>query len=109
MIMADGRMAALRSALYAQNLLSEPTPQTGTAGPVTLILGNDFAGVDRPARTSTKTSGSKPGKPGKAKQAAPPCFSATSMSSPGFVQARNAGASICSGLPQANRNSGSPP
>jgi hypothetical protein len=36
-------------------------------------------------------------------------FSATSLSSPGFVQARNAGASICSGLPQANRNSGSPP
>jgi LCP family protein required for cell wall assembly len=99
-------MAALKSAPYAQNLLSEPTPQTGTAGPVTLILGNDFAGVDRPARTSTKTSGSKPG---KAKQAAPPSFSATSMSSPGFVQARNAGASICSGLPQANRNSGSPP
>jgi len=29
--------------------------------------------------------------------------------SPTFVQARNAGASINSGLPAANRNSGSPP
>jgi hypothetical protein len=71
--------------------------------------------VVRPAPSSGKTgkaSSSKTGKPGRAKHATAatsPSFSATSLTSPGFVQARNAGASICSGLPQANRNSGSPP
>lgn len=112
-VQADGAytlMAALKRAPYAQNLLAEPTPQAGTPGPVSLILGSDFAGVDRPARSPSKTS--KTGKTGHAKpstSSAPRSFSSTNLNSPGFVQARNAGASICSGLPQSNPDSGSPP
>jgi hypothetical protein len=109
-VQADGAytlMAALKSAPYAQNLLAEPAPQAGTPGPVTLILGSDFAGVDRPAPSSGKTG--KSGHTKRSPATTVQSFSSTSLNSPGFVQARNAGASICSGLPQANRNSGSPP
>jgi hypothetical protein len=115
-VRADGAytlMEALKRAPYAQNLLAEPTPQTGTPGPVSLILGSDFAGVNRPARgasetsktsTTTKTAHAKP-----SPSAPVHSFSSTNLNSPGFVQARNAGASICSGLPQSNPESGSPP
>jgi LCP family protein required for cell wall assembly len=107
-------MTALKAAPAAQNLLAEPAPQTGTAGPVTLILGSDFAGVKRPPAVQA-------GKPGHGKHGTGSGSSRGSSSggnggggsggygSPTFVQARNAGASICSGLPAANHNSGSPP
>ena len=106
---ADGAytlMTALKGTPAAQNLLAEPAPQTGTAGPVTLILGSDFAGVKPPPRPQ----GAKPGhgKHGKSARGSA-TGSGGGYGSSTFVQARNAGASICSGLPTANRNSGSPP
>src|SRR5258708_2467705 len=45
-------MTALKAAPAAQNLLAEPAPQAGTAGPVTLTVGSDFAGVQRPLAPS---------------------------------------------------------
>jgi LCP family protein required for cell wall assembly len=89
-------MTSLNATPAAQDLLAEPAPQTGTAGPVTLILGPDFAGVKPPPKRG-------PAKPGRGTAA-----SNGGYGSPTFVQARNAGASICSGLPTANRSSGSP-
>ena len=49
---ADGAytlMTALKSFPAGQNTLAEPASQVGTPGPVTLILGTDFAGVNPPA------------------------------------------------------------
>ena len=92
-------MTALKATPAAQNLLTEPVPQTGTPGTVSLLLGPDFAGVNPPPAKHT-------GKTGHRKHRA---TSGGGYGSAGFVQARNAGASICSGLPQANRNSGTPP
>ncbi len=43
-------MSALRSFPAGQNTLAEPASQVGTAGPVTLMLGADFAGVNPPLR-----------------------------------------------------------
>jgi hypothetical protein len=74
------------------------------AGPVTLILGPGFGGVKPPpvpraARPAHGKPGNRAGGSG----------GSGGFGSPTFVQTRNAGASICSGLPAANRNSGSPP
>jgi len=94
-------MTSLKASPAAQNLLAEPAPQTGTAGPVTLILGSDFAGVKPPAAPPAARPGH--GKPHKAVGSGNGGYG-----SPTFVQSRNAGSSICSGLPAAV-NSGSPP
>ena len=94
-------MTALKTAPAAQNLLREPAPQTGTAGPVTLIIGADFAGVNPPRARHRATAGHGKGGPAAGSGPAP--------GSASFVQTRNAGASICSGLPTANPNPGSPP
>ncbi len=106
---ADGAytlMTRLKGTPAGQNLLAEPAPQAGTPGPVSLVLGTDFAGVrPPPAPQSGKTGHGQHGhgKPGRSSAGS------GSYGSPAFVQTRNAGASICSGLPAANRNSGSPP
>jgi LCP family protein required for cell wall assembly len=112
-------MTALKAAPAAQNLLAEPAPQAGTAGPVTLTLGSDFAGVKPPPAPSAGKTGR--GKAGHGKTATGRRGKAGSGSGTGssggsggygsatFVQSRNAGASICSGLPASNANSGSPP
>jgi hypothetical protein len=74
------------------------------AGPITLIIGSDWAGVNRPAPPPPAAKAgrhSKSGKPGKP--------AASSQGSARAIQTRNAGASICSGLPAANPNPGSPP
>ena len=42
-------MTALKATPAAQNLLAEPAPQTGQPGPVTLVIGSDFTGVNAPA------------------------------------------------------------
>jgi LCP family protein required for cell wall assembly len=97
-------MTALKTTPAAQNLLPEPAPQTGMAGPITLIIGSDWAGVNRPAPPPPAAKAgrhSKSGKPGKP--------AASSQGSARAIQTRNAGASICSGLPAANPNPGSPP
>jgi hypothetical protein len=99
-------MTRLKGTPAGQNLLAEPAPQAGTPGPVSLVLGTDFAGVrPPPAPQSGKTGHGQHGhgKPGRSSAGS------GSYGSPAFVQTRNAGASICSGLPAANRNSGSPP
>jgi len=94
-------MTQLKSAPAAENTLAEPAPQAGAAGPVTLTLGADFAGVLSPAAKHAAGKGGK----GKAKgSTATPASSGNQAT----VQTRNAGASICSGLPQANPNPGVP-
>lgn len=97
-------MGALKSTPAAQNQLAEPALQTGTPGPVTLVLGSDFAGVNQPAAPQHTA---KAGQGGKGKAAASTPVPA-SQGSQAVVQSRNAGASICSGLPQANPNPGVP-
>ena len=87
---------ALRATPAAQNLLAEPAPQTGRPGPVMLIIGSDFAGVNAP---SARQHGSGTGQPG---------HGAPSATAQAAVQSRNAGASICSGLPAANPSPGVP-
>ncbi|MGP7996371.1 MAG: LCP family protein [Streptosporangiaceae bacterium] len=94
-------MTELKSAPAAQNTLTEPAPQTGAPGPVTLTLGADFAGVLAPG-AHHGTGHADRGK--KAKSTAPPASSGHQAT----VQTRNAGASICSGLPQANPDPGAP-
>ncbi|HUA41797.1 MAG TPA: LCP family protein [Streptosporangiaceae bacterium] len=105
---ADGAytlMTALKSFPAGQNTLAEPAWQVGTAGPVTLTLGTDFAGVDRPAPAVKEATAHKPGN-GKGQDSsqgggATPAVSGAIQNGPGAVQSRNAGASICSGLPRA--------
>jgi LCP family protein required for cell wall assembly len=81
-------MTALKTFPAGQNTLAEPASQIGTPGPVTLILGNDFAGVNPLPTTVGHQAKGKHRRVGH--------------SSAGSVQSRNAGASICSGLPPAN-------
>jgi LCP family protein required for cell wall assembly len=94
-------MTGLKSAPAAQNLLAEPAPQTGQPGAVTLVIGSDFAGVNAPAvaHPASRTGPS---------QAAGGGTGSASPATQTTVQSRNAGASICSGLPQANPNPGVP-
>ena len=59
---ADGAytlMTALKSFPAAQNTLAEPAWQAGTAGPVTLILGTDFTGVNTAVPAAQQTAGKK--------------------------------------------------
>jgi hypothetical protein len=85
-------MTALKAVPAGQNTLAEPAPQAGRPGPVTLILGADFAGV-RPLSAGNQSSSPASGQPAPS-------------SSAGAVQSRNAGASICSGLPPAYKSGG---
>ncbi len=93
-------MTALKSTPAAQDQLAEPAPQEGAAGPVTLVLGSDFTGVNAPAAPHHAARGGKAGS--SRKTAAPGGTGGTA------VQSRNAAASICSGLPAANPNPGAP-
>src|SRR5262249_53363291 len=79
-------MTALKSMPTGQNMLAEPASQLGSAGPVTLILGSDFAGVKTPAEVRAPTSGTT---------------RKHHRSGSGGVQSRNAAANICKGLPKA--------
>lgn len=97
-------MTGLKATPAAQNLLAEPAPQTGQPGPVTLVLGADFAGVNAPAAPHHATGKGATGK-GKAASGS---TGTTTPASQTTVQSRNAGASICSGLPQANPDPGAP-
>jgi LCP family protein required for cell wall assembly len=99
---ADGAytlMTALKAFPAGQDTLAEPAWQVGAPGPVTLILGADFAGVHPAAAAQHKATGDKPSthsaSPGNGSPAA------VTTAGPSAVQARNAGASICSGLPPA--------
>ena len=100
---ADGAytlMTALRSFPAGDNTLAEPAWQVGTPGPVTLILGTDFAGVNPPApATQTPAAGKKHKKHASNGAGATTAASSATQNGPGAVQSRNAAANICSGLP----------
>ncbi len=100
-------LRSLKASPAAQDLLTGPAPRTGTAGPVTLVLGSDFAGVKPPPAPRTGKPG--PGKHGATRRAGSSASGGGGYGSPTFVQNRNAGSSICSGLPASNPSSGSPP
>ena len=89
-------MTALKSFPAGQNTLAEPASQAGKPGVVTLTLGTDFAGVNPPARATHHRS-----KSAKSKSGGSSAVSVAAQNGPGAVQSRNAGASICSGLPPA--------
>jgi hypothetical protein len=96
-------MTRLQGMPSAQNMLAEPALQAGQPGPVTLTLGTGFAGVKpAPARRPRHHSadrGSQPttGTGGGSGTVTP------------AIQTRNAGAGLCTGLPKANPNPGTPP
>jgi LCP family protein required for cell wall assembly len=105
---ADGAytlMTALKSFPAGQNTLAEPAWQVGRPGPVTLILGANFAGVIRPAAATHNATTHKAGRGKKHKSSgsATTAVSKATQNGPGAVQSRNAGASICSGLPLSSR------
>jgi LCP family protein required for cell wall assembly len=108
---ADGAyslMTALKSFPAGQNTLAEPAWQVGIPGRVTLILGTDFAGVNRPAPATHNAPAHKAGHGKKSKSgsgggSAAAAVSKAIQNGPGAVQSRNAGASICSGLPRSSR------
>jgi LCP family protein required for cell wall assembly len=94
-------MRYLHSMPAAQNLLTEPTPQTGTQGPITLTLGADYASftpnpppVKHPA--ASPSPGATGAKPKPAGGSSPPVSSGGGS---GDISARSGGANICSGLP----------
>jgi LCP family protein required for cell wall assembly len=99
---ADGAytlMTALKSFPAGENTLAEPAWQVGTPGPVTLILGTDFGGVNRPAPATHKPRSGHRRTKGSSGVTA---VSKAIQNGPGAVQSRNAGANICSGLPTRN-------
>ena len=91
-------MTALKSFPAGQDTLNEPASQIGAPGVITLVLGTDFAGV-RPLAPAGPVKKHAKKKTGSARSAAAGSTPAGSPS--GGVQSRNAGASICSGLPPA--------
>jgi LCP family protein required for cell wall assembly len=95
-------MRALKTFPAGQNLISEPQDQLGSPGPVNLILGADFAGVNPPPpsqpATNHKAKAGKNTKSGSSSGANLASQSA-SQNGPGAVESRNAAANICSGLP----------
>jgi hypothetical protein len=93
-------MKALKSFPAGQNELAEPASQIGTPGPVTLVLGADFAGVTAPtvgASPSPSASGKSGSNKGGNKSGSTTVAAANN--GPTAVQSRNGGANICSGLP----------
>ena len=98
-------MTALKSFPAAKNLLSEPAGQIGSPGPVTLVLGADFTGVNppAPAKSGQGTQAKPKQKKGTGGSSSGPAtaVSKAAQNGPGAVQSRNAGANICSGLPAA--------
>jgi LCP family protein required for cell wall assembly len=83
------------------NTLNEPASQVGTPGPVTLILGSDFTGVDKPAPATKPARSKNKGSHPKPTASSTPAVSQSIQDGAGAVQSRNAAASICSGLPPA--------
>jgi hypothetical protein len=97
-------MTALKSFPAGNNTIAEPASQVGQPGVVTLTLGTDFAGVNPPAAPATHRARHH-GKAAKNGSGSAPAVSTAVRNGPGAVQSRNAGASICSGLPPAYNHS----
>jgi LCP family protein required for cell wall assembly len=93
-------MTALKSFPAGQNTLNEPASQIGEPGAVTLTLGTDFAGVNPPAAPATHRARHHH-RAATSSGGGTPAVSTAVQNGPGAVQSRNAGASICSGLPPA--------
>jgi len=92
---------ALKAFPAGQNTLAEPASQLGHHGTVTLILGTNFTGVNRPAAHKSTTKKAAHGKKHKkGSGGSTPAVSAAIQDGPGAVQSRNAAANICSGLPR---------
>jgi LCP family protein required for cell wall assembly len=109
-------------------LQQAPLVQNGVPGGITLKLGTNFSGLNTPpAPAPTPTASASPGGKGSAKTAAPaaspsaPAVSTTPDAGQGpdgtplqipgqsaAIQTRNAAAPICSGVPDANPNTGAP-
>jgi LCP family protein required for cell wall assembly len=96
-------MTALKSFPAGEDTRAEPAGQIGTSGPVTILLGGNFTGVNPLAPAASPT---KPAKPGKAAKTGTgsggttePASDVAAGTGPGGVQYRNANANICSGLP----------
>jgi LCP family protein required for cell wall assembly len=85
---------ALSTFPVGDDTLSNPGAEEGSSGTVTLTLGADFNGVSqpKPAPSGTASNGSGGG------STAPASGSGSTATA---VESRNAGASICSGLPPA--------
>ena len=99
-------MTRLQAMPSAQNLLAEPAEQAGQPGPVTLTLGTGFAGVKPPP---ARRSGSRRGHhAASGSQPTTGTGGGTGTVTPA-IQTRNAGAGLCTGLPQANPDPGTPP
>jgi LCP family protein required for cell wall assembly len=82
-------------------LQQTPAVQDGAVGPITLTLGADFAGVQAPASHHSGQS-STSGATVAGQSAGVPGQSAT-------IESRNAAENICSAMPDANPDVGSPP
>ncbi len=97
-------MKALKQFPAGQDLLTEPQNQDGFNGPVNLIIGTNFDGVNPPAKTPAKSTtdlSNKKAKNSKAKKSKASSEAAAygSQTGPGAVESRNAAQSVCSGLP----------
>jgi hypothetical protein len=82
-------MTQIKGSPAGQNALADPAHHEGQPGPVTLVLGTDFAGV-RALASGTRAGHHHGG------------------GTAGQVQSRNAGANLCSGMPKGNPNPGTP-
>ncbi len=100
-------MTRLQAMPSAQNLLAEPAQQAGQPGPVTLTLGTGFAGVKPPP---ARRAGSRPGHHAASRGSQPTTGTGGGSGTvTPAIQTRNAGAGLCTGLPKANPDPGTPP
>jgi LCP family protein required for cell wall assembly len=96
-----GAAYTLLSALNLNAFSEAPTVQNGVSGQLTLVLGADWPsgdGVNAPPAPASRRKHSKA-----------TSTASSSSSSQAAVQTRNGAANICSGLPPANPDPGTPP
>jgi LCP family protein required for cell wall assembly len=84
-----------------------PAVQDQAAGPVTLTLGADFTGIQPPTAAGRRHHGTASGSMPAGQQA--DGVLPTVPGQQGGIEARNAAANICSGMPAANPDAGTPP
>jgi LCP family protein required for cell wall assembly len=92
-------------------LQQPPAVQDGASGPVTLTLGADFAGIQPPAADRHSRPGASAAVPGTTATAGqrPASQQPTVPGQSAGIQTRNAAANICSAMPSANPDAGTPP
>jgi LCP family protein required for cell wall assembly len=106
-------MTRLLAPPSVQDEVAEPAPQTGRPGAVTLIIGPGFTGIVHPAPQSSRhriKGRARDRDRDRARgQDAGTDFGPGGPSGIADVETRNAAANICSGLPKANPDAGTPP